>query len=230
MWLHVPANGRCPIIGGYGCKKTGYVEFELTVPQKITEDTHQDKLSFFVYVIILSQKRRKISENKYRTVFNTHKSTCVWNLELFWQCSISAKNCHHLFPTEPFKYCFDVPPNSQNEHQKKCMGTSKKNWYSKLGTKRVRVIVLMFPQYSWLFSKCPLRMRSGLLLYGPPGTGKTLLAGVVAKECGLNFISIKGPELLSKYIGASEQAVRDMFTRFLSASCTLVTKLFITTL
>lgn len=56
-------------------------------------------------------------------------------------------------------------------------------------------------------------MRSGLLLYGPPGTGKTMLAGVVAKECGLNFISIKGPELLSKYIGASEQSVRDMFTR-----------------
>ena len=74
-------------------------------------------------------------------------------------------------------------------------------------------VCFIFHQYSWLFSKCPLRMRSGLLLYGPPGTGKTMLAGVVAKECGLNFISIKGPELLSKYIGASEQAVRDMFTR-----------------
>ena len=46
-----------------------------------------------------------------------------------------------------------------------------------------------------------------------PGTGKTMLTGVVAKECGLNFISIKGPELLSKYIGASEQAVRDMFKK-----------------
>lgn len=68
-------------------------------------------------------------------------------------------------------------------------------------------------QYPELFSKCPLRLRSGLLLYGAPGTGKTLLAGAVAKECGLNFISIKGPELLSKYIGASEQAVRDTFER-----------------
>lgn len=53
------------------------------------------------------------------------------------------------------------------------------------------------------------------MLYGAPGTGKTLLAGVVAKECGLNFISIKGPELLSKYIGASEQAVRDTFLRYI---------------
>lgn len=46
-----------------------------------------------------------------------------------------------------------------------------------------------------------------LLLYGFPGCGKTLLASAVAKECGLNFISVKGPELLNKYIGASEQSV-----------------------
>ncbi|XP_022107036.1 peroxisome biogenesis factor 1-like isoform X2 [Acanthaster planci] len=72
-------------------------------------------------------------------------------------------------------------------------------------------------KYPSLFANCPLRLRSGLLLYGPPGTGKTLLGGVVAKECGLNFISIKGPELLSKYIGASEQAVRDLFDRAQSA-------------
>lgn len=53
----------------------------------------------------------------------------------------------------------------------------------------------------------------GLLLYGPPGCGKTLLASAVAKECGLNFISVKGPELLNKYIGASEQSVREIFER-----------------
>lgn len=47
-----------------------------------------------------------------------------------------------------------------------------------------------------------------LLLYGYPGCGKTMLASAVAKECGLNFISVKGPELLNKYIGASEKSVR----------------------
>jgi len=52
-----------------------------------------------------------------------------------------------------------------------------------------------------------------LLLYGYPGCGKTLLASAAAKECGLNFISIKGPELLNKYIGASEKSVRDIFER-----------------
>ena len=44
-------------------------------------------------------------------------------------------------------------------------------------------------------------------MYGFPGCGKTLLASAVAKECGLNFISVKGPELLNKYIGASEKSV-----------------------
>ena len=46
------------------------------------------------------------------------------------------------------------------------------------------------------------------MLYRYSGCGKTLLASAVAKECGLNFISIKGPEILNKYIGASEKSVR----------------------
>uniref|UniRef100_A0A8D0G2W0 Peroxisomal ATPase PEX1 n=1 Tax=Sphenodon punctatus TaxID=8508 RepID=A0A8D0G2W0_SPHPU len=68
-------------------------------------------------------------------------------------------------------------------------------------------------KYPELFANLPIRQRSGVLLYGAPGTGKTLLAGVIARESGMNFISIKGPELLSKYIGASEQAVRNIFNR-----------------
>jgi SpoVK/Ycf46/Vps4 family AAA+-type ATPase len=69
-----------------------------------------------------------------------------------------------------------------------------------------------FPtKYSKYFENSPIKLRSGLLLYGPPGCGKTFLASAVAGECGLNFISVKGPELLNKYIGASEQSVRDVF-------------------
>ncbi|XP_011607188.2 peroxisomal ATPase PEX1 [Takifugu rubripes] len=73
--------------------------------------------------------------------------------------------------------------------------------------------ILLPAKYPVLFSKLPIRLPSGILLFGAPGTGKTLLARAVAKESGMNFISIKGPELLSKYIGASEQAVRDVFQR-----------------
>ena len=56
-----------------------------------------------------------------------------------------------------------------------------------------------------------VRQRSGLLLYGPPGTGKTLLAKAVATECALNFVSVKGPELLNMYVGESERNVRAVF-------------------
>ncbi|KAI1287428.1 Peroxisome assembly factor 2 [Halotydeus destructor] len=59
---------------------------------------------------------------------------------------------------------------------------------------------------------CGLK-RCGLLLYGPPGTGKTLLAKAVATECSLNFMSVKGPELINMYVGQSEQNVRDVFKR-----------------
>uniref|UniRef100_A0A1A7WCV0 Peroxisomal ATPase PEX1 n=1 Tax=Iconisemion striatum TaxID=60296 RepID=A0A1A7WCV0_9TELE len=73
--------------------------------------------------------------------------------------------------------------------------------------------ILLPAKYPILFSHLPIRHRSGILLYGAPGTGKTLLIRAVAKDSGMNFISIKGPELLSKYIGASEQGVRDVFQR-----------------
>ncbi|KAF5386195.1 hypothetical protein D9615_002287 [Tricholomella constricta] len=81
-------------------------------------------------------------------------------------------------------------------------------------TRKVLRETLEWPtKYGPIFAQSPLRLRSGLLLYGYPGCGKTLLASAVAKECGLNFISVKGPEILNKYIGASEKSVRDLFER-----------------
>ena len=59
-----------------------------------------------------------------------------------------------------------------------------------------------------------------LLLYGFPGCGKTLLASAVAKECGLNFISVKGPEILNKYIGASEKSVLHWIFEVLKSNVT----------
>ncbi|KAF3952192.1 hypothetical protein CMV_022231 [Castanea mollissima] len=56
-------------------------------------------------------------------------------------------------------------------------------------------------------------LETGFLLYGPPGCGKTLIAKAVANEAGANFIHIKGPELLNKYVGESELAVRTLFSR-----------------
>jgi transitional endoplasmic reticulum ATPase len=64
-----------------------------------------------------------------------------------------------------------------------------------------------------LFEKIGLAPPRGILLYGPPGNGKTLLVKALASQSNINFISIKGPELLSKYVGESEQGVRELFAR-----------------
>ncbi|MFB6295887.1 MAG: AAA family ATPase [Halobacteriales archaeon] len=64
-----------------------------------------------------------------------------------------------------------------------------------------------------LFEETGTAAPSGILLYGPPGTGKTLLARAVASESDVNFVSVAGPELLDKYVGESEKAVREVFER-----------------
>ena len=60
--------------------------------------------------------------------------------------------------------------------------------------------------------------RSGILLFGPPGTGKTLVAKAIARECGLPFLSVKGPELLGSYVGESEENIRAVFDSARSAA------------
>lgn len=69
-----------------------------------------------------------------------------------------------------------------------------------------------------VFEKIGIRPIKGILLVGPPGTGKTLLARAVATEREANFISIKGPEVLSKYVGESEKTVRELFRKARMAS------------
>ncbi|MFP4523456.1 MAG: CDC48 family AAA ATPase [Candidatus Nanoarchaeia archaeon] len=72
------------------------------------------------------------------------------------------------------------------------------------------------------FDRMGVRPPKGVLLYGPPGTGKTMLAKAVAKECDANFIAVKGPELLSKWVGESEKAVREIFKKARQVSPSIV--------
>ena len=64
--------------------------------------------------------------------------------------------------------------------------------------------------------------RKGLVLYGPPGCSKTLIAKAVATEAGLNFIAVKGAELVSMYVGESERAVREVFRKARAASPSII--------
>ena len=73
---------------------------------------------------------------------------------------------------------------------------------------------LIWPiKYKELFRRLSMKQSGGVLLFGPSGCGKTIIASALANESKFNFISVKGPELLSKYIGNSEQNVRDLFAK-----------------
>ena len=77
-------------------------------------------------------------------------------------------------------------------------------------------------QYPEVFKKANTIPPKGILLYGAPGTGKTLLAKAVANESGVNFISVKGPSLISKYVGESERGIREVFKKAKQASPTIL--------
>jgi transitional endoplasmic reticulum ATPase len=85
--------------------------------------------------------------------------------------------------------------------------------------KRVLKETIEWPlKYDDLFKQAGTTPSKGILLYGPPGSGKTLLAKAVASESGVNFISVKGPELMSKWVGESEKGVREVFKKAKQAS------------
>ena len=77
--------------------------------------------------------------------------------------------------------------------------------------KRVREMIELPMKHPELFERLGIDPPKGVLLHGPPGTGKTLLAKAVASESGVNFVSIAGPEIMSKFYGESEQRIREIF-------------------
>jgi transitional endoplasmic reticulum ATPase len=77
-------------------------------------------------------------------------------------------------------------------------------------------------KYSDIFKRADTNPPKGILLYGAPGTGKTLLAKAVASQTGVNFISVKGPSLISKFVGESEKAIREIFKKAKQAGPTIL--------
>ena len=89
--------------------------------------------------------------------------------------------------------------------------------------KRELIEAIEWPlKYPELFKKANTQPPKGILLYGAPGTGKTLLAKAVASQTGVNFISVKGPSLISKFVGESERGIREVFKKAKQASPTIL--------
>jgi len=87
---------------------------------------------------------------------------------------------------------------------------------------RLRETIQWPLEYPQVFEQMDMQAAKGVLMYGPPGTGKTLLAKAIANEANSNFISIKGPELLDKYVGESEKGVREVFEKARANAPTVV--------
>ncbi|MEJ7641415.1 MAG: AAA family ATPase [Candidatus Nitrosocosmicus sp.] len=113
----------------------------------------------------------------------------------------------------------DVSPSAIREFQIQKPTTKWDDIGGLRDTKQELVEMTEWPlKYPELYDLADIRPSKGILLYGPPGTGKTLLAKAVASNSAANFISIKGPELLSKWVGESEKGIREVFRKAKQAS------------
>merc|ERR1712139_572411 len=121
---------------------------------------------------------------------------------------------------EHFKFALGVSnPSSLRETVVEVPNTSWDDIGGLIDVKNELRELVQYPiEHPEKFEKFGMNPSRGVLFYGPPGCGKTLLAKAVANECQSNFISVKGPELLTMYFGESEANVRDTFAKARAAA------------
>lgn len=112
----------------------------------------------------------------------------------------------------------EITVNNEPVVKKESKGASFAITYDDVGglneeLKRIREMIELPLRHPELFERLGISAPKGVLLYGPPGTGKTLIAKAVAKESGASFFSIQGPEIISRFYGESEEALRSVFRR-----------------
>ncbi|MFD1515421.1 AAA family ATPase [Halomarina rubra] len=116
-----------------------------------------------------------------------------------------------------------VDPSAMREYVVETTNTTFENVGGLAEAKATLRESVIWPlSYENLFEATNTNPPTGILLYGPPGTGKTLLARAIAGESGVNFIHVAGPELIDKYVGESEKAVREVFDRARQTAPTIV--------
>ncbi|OIW10240.1 hypothetical protein TanjilG_27991 [Lupinus angustifolius] len=136
--------------------------------------------------------------------------------------AVSEHECPTLLGEDFSQAMHDFLPVAMRDITKAASDGGRSGWEDVGGLVDIRnaikEMIELPSKFPKTFAKAPLRLRSNVLLYGPPGCGKTHIVGAAAAASSLRFISVKGPELLNKYIGASEQAVRDIFSKAAAAA------------
>ena len=163
------------------------------------------------------QRQNIIGGNVFGNVFGDDFFRGMANAPAMGQLKLAVVN------TNPSGVVF-VGPNTKIEVQEKPVDISKINGVSNLvgvsyedigglkeEVKKVREMVEIPLKRPEIFDRLGITPPKGVLMYGPPGTGKTLLAKAVANESDAHFISINGPEIMSKYVGGSEENLREFF-------------------
>ncbi|KAJ3568342.1 hypothetical protein NP233_g5775 [Leucocoprinus birnbaumii] len=136
------------------------------------------------------------------------------------QEKITTNTPHPLIPSADFTLALSqVQPSSKREGFATVPDVSWSDVGALHGIREELHMAIVQPiKRPDIFRKVGISAACGVLLWGPPGCGKTLLAKAVANESRANFISVKGPELLNKYVGESERAVRQVFSRARASS------------
>ncbi len=186
-----------------GCKLTE------TVPLRLEERLYSSTEGFVARDFMQTAKRimsSYVACSKKRAIMQQRTGLGVEELNM-WTCSAE----------EVIEACLQHTGEASNASKGVVDAAGRPTW-SRVGGLRIAkkeiLAVLRSPVMLWkLYRGCPVRLPKGVLLYGPPGCGKTYLAKATALKCGLHMLTVAGPELLGKYIGSSEKAVRDLFAK-----------------
>ncbi|UXI22947.1 hypothetical protein NH340_JMT08890 [Sarcoptes scabiei] len=135
----------------------------------------------------------------------SHRTNCIDNYELI------ARQLHRTRPSAMREIVLESP----NVHWKEIGGMRE--------IKKLLEMSIVWPHKNpKAFQKMNIEPPKGLLMFGPPGCCKTMIGKAIATESGMNFFSIKGPELFSKWVGESERSMREIFTKARAASPSII--------
>lgn len=172
--------------------------------QKISEDAH----GFLpVDLLRLYMRSLQIAQNNMNRTLTSN----------------SISKTLEIFPLDVYNAMLRIKPRSLLKNDIEIPSIRWSHIGGQLNAKRALLESLEWPMsHPQVFKNLGVGFPKGVMMFGPPGCSKTMMAKAISTECKMNFISVKGPELLSKYVGDSEKAISDLFRRARAASPSII--------